>query len=227
MLSNADLDSASPFAGILIGQPTLAARLRQGIFAALDQRISVRYTLGGMDLTESIATSRHHLAIAGRATRSSPMTPRAPSPLRQRAARASTMLPPPPSRPPPPWQRPRRRRVRQESHRRAHRNLTAVPRREPEPSSAAGAVARSPRSYAERSSLKPAQSRCHPKLPATTRPMAPADGPLCTRVRIAGCPSCDLGIRTARDGFNHWAYSIYDHGVGSPRRGRTTCDPTA
>jgi type II secretory pathway predicted ATPase ExeA len=66
LLSNADLDSASPFAGILIGQPTLAARLRQGIFAALDQRISVRYTLGAMDLTESIAYLRHHLAIAGR-----------------------------------------------------------------------------------------------------------------------------------------------------------------
>jgi type II secretory pathway predicted ATPase ExeA len=66
LLSNADLDSASPFAGILIGQPTLAARLRQGIFAALDQRISVRYTLGAMDLTKSIAYLRHHLAIAGR-----------------------------------------------------------------------------------------------------------------------------------------------------------------
>jgi len=40
-LSNAEMDSASPFAGLLIGQPTLATRLRQGIFAALDQRISV------------------------------------------------------------------------------------------------------------------------------------------------------------------------------------------
>jgi type II secretory pathway predicted ATPase ExeA len=57
---------ASPFAGILRGQPTLAARLRQGIFAALDQRISVRCTIGGMDLTESIKCLRHHLAIAGR-----------------------------------------------------------------------------------------------------------------------------------------------------------------
>jgi type II secretory pathway predicted ATPase ExeA len=66
LLSNAELDSASPFAGILIGQPTLAVRLRQGIFAALDQRISVRYTIGGMDLAESIAYLRHHLAIAGR-----------------------------------------------------------------------------------------------------------------------------------------------------------------
>jgi len=43
------MDSASPFAGLLIGQPTLATRLRQGIFAALDQRISVRYAIGGME----------------------------------------------------------------------------------------------------------------------------------------------------------------------------------
>ena len=46
LLSNAEMDSASPFAGLLIGQPTLATRLRQGIFAALDQRISVRCTSG-------------------------------------------------------------------------------------------------------------------------------------------------------------------------------------
>ena len=48
LLSNAELDSASPFACVLLGQPTLATRLRQGIFAALDQRISVRYHIGGM-----------------------------------------------------------------------------------------------------------------------------------------------------------------------------------
>jgi type II secretory pathway predicted ATPase ExeA len=66
LMSNAELDSASPFAGILLGQPTLAARLRQGVFAALDQRISVRYSLGGMDLAESVAYLRHHLALAGR-----------------------------------------------------------------------------------------------------------------------------------------------------------------
>ncbi|HXR21039.1 MAG TPA: AAA family ATPase, partial [Acidimicrobiales bacterium] len=67
LLSNAELDSASPFAGVLLGQPTLASRLRQGMFAALDQRISVRYSLGGMDLAESVAYLRHHLALAGRA----------------------------------------------------------------------------------------------------------------------------------------------------------------
>ena len=66
LLSNAELDSASPFAGVLLGQPTLAARLRQGVFAALDQRISVRFSLGGMDLAESVAYLRHHLSLAGR-----------------------------------------------------------------------------------------------------------------------------------------------------------------
>lgn len=67
LLSNAELDSASPFAGILVGQPSLAARLRQGIFAALDGRVSVRYNIAGMDLAESISYLRHHLAQAGRA----------------------------------------------------------------------------------------------------------------------------------------------------------------
>lgn len=66
LLTNREMDSASPFALILVGQPTLASKLRQGIFAALDQRIAVRYTITGMDLAESIAYLRHHLALAGR-----------------------------------------------------------------------------------------------------------------------------------------------------------------
>ena len=66
LLSNSEMDSASPFAGLLVGQPTLAQRLRQGVFAALDQRISVRFSIPGMDLAESVAYLRHHLALAGR-----------------------------------------------------------------------------------------------------------------------------------------------------------------
>jgi len=66
LLSNAEMDSASPFAALLLGQPPLATRLRQGVFSALDQRISVRYTLDGMDLAESVAYLRHHLELAGR-----------------------------------------------------------------------------------------------------------------------------------------------------------------
>lgn len=67
LLSNAEMDSQSPFALLLIGQPTLARQLRLGIFAALDQRIAMRYQLAAMDLGESAQYLRHHLALVGRA----------------------------------------------------------------------------------------------------------------------------------------------------------------
>jgi type II secretory pathway predicted ATPase ExeA len=66
LLTNAELDSKSPFAGILVGQPTLTRQLRMGVFAALDQRIATRYALKAMDLAESVNYLRHHLALAGR-----------------------------------------------------------------------------------------------------------------------------------------------------------------
>lgn len=66
LLTNQNLDAESPFAGILVGQPTLARQLRMGIFAALDQRIATRYALPPMDLGESAAYLRHHLALVGR-----------------------------------------------------------------------------------------------------------------------------------------------------------------
>jgi type II secretory pathway predicted ATPase ExeA len=66
LLTNADMDSTSPFAGILVGQPTLARQLRMGTFAALDQRIAMRYQLKPMDLTDTIGYLKHHLALAGR-----------------------------------------------------------------------------------------------------------------------------------------------------------------
>ena len=65
LLTNADMDSTSPFAGILVGQPTLARQLRMGSFAALDQRIATRYQLKPMDLADT-GYLRHHLALAGR-----------------------------------------------------------------------------------------------------------------------------------------------------------------
>ena len=49
-----------------LGQPTLRRRLRQSVFAALDQRIALRVHLDGMDLEETVAYIRHHLALAGR-----------------------------------------------------------------------------------------------------------------------------------------------------------------
>ena len=67
MLSNHDMDSGSPFAALLIGQPTLRHRLRLGVLAALDQRISVRYNLAGMTADDTAAYLTHHLTLAGRA----------------------------------------------------------------------------------------------------------------------------------------------------------------
>ena len=66
LLTNSDMDSTSPFAGILVGQPTLNRQLRMGIFAALDQRIATRFNIKAMDLAESATYLRHHLALAGR-----------------------------------------------------------------------------------------------------------------------------------------------------------------
>ena len=60
------MDSASAFAGILVGQPTLNRQLRMGTFAALDQRIATRFTIKAMDLVESAEYLRHHLTLAGR-----------------------------------------------------------------------------------------------------------------------------------------------------------------
>lgn len=66
MLTNHDMDSGAPFTALLIGQPTLRQRLRLGVLAALDQRISVRYALTGMNTDETAQYITHHLKIAGR-----------------------------------------------------------------------------------------------------------------------------------------------------------------
>ncbi len=66
LLMNQDLDSVSPFALVLCGQPTLRRRIRLGTFAALDQRIALRYHLQGMTAKETGDYITHHLALAGR-----------------------------------------------------------------------------------------------------------------------------------------------------------------
>jgi len=65
-LTNHDLDSASPLACLLIGQPTLRRMIKLGILAALDQRISMRYTMAAMTSDETTSYLRHHLKLAGR-----------------------------------------------------------------------------------------------------------------------------------------------------------------
>jgi type II secretory pathway predicted ATPase ExeA len=66
-LSNLGMDQTAPFCLLLLGQPTLRRRLRQGTFAALDQRIAVRYAIAGLSAAETTSYIAHHLALAGRA----------------------------------------------------------------------------------------------------------------------------------------------------------------
>jgi len=60
------MDQTAPFCLLLLGQPTLRRRLRQGAFAALDQRIGLRYAIAGLDRAETNSYVQHHLALAGR-----------------------------------------------------------------------------------------------------------------------------------------------------------------
>jgi type II secretory pathway predicted ATPase ExeA len=66
MLTNHDLEAHSPFACLLLGQPTLRRRLKVGTLAALDQRVALRFNLDGMDLAETVSYVKHHLQLAGR-----------------------------------------------------------------------------------------------------------------------------------------------------------------
>ncbi len=66
MLTNSQLDSASPLAVLLIGQPQLRASMRLGVLAALDQRITVRYQMAPMTSQETTGYLIHHTKLAGR-----------------------------------------------------------------------------------------------------------------------------------------------------------------
>ena len=66
MLTNHDMDSTSPFACLLVGQPTLRRRMKLGVLAALDQRIGLRYAMPPMTSDETGSYLRHHLTLAGR-----------------------------------------------------------------------------------------------------------------------------------------------------------------
>jgi type II secretory pathway predicted ATPase ExeA len=66
LLTNSDMDSHSPFACLLVGQPTLRRRIKLGTFAALDQRIALRYAMTGMTATETNGYVSHHLKLVGR-----------------------------------------------------------------------------------------------------------------------------------------------------------------
>ena len=66
LLTNHELDTESPFATVLLGQPTLATKMRLGTLAALEQRITVRRHMTGMTSDETDAYIAHHLQLAGR-----------------------------------------------------------------------------------------------------------------------------------------------------------------
>ena len=117
MLTNHDMDSTSPFACLLVGQPTLRRRMKLGVLAALDQRIGLRYAMPPMTAEETGSYLRHHVALAGRVGH----------PVLRRRHRAD---PPDQPRLPPRGQQPRRpgpgRRVRR---RQGHRRRVLHPRR--------------------------------------------------------------------------------------------------
>ena len=110
LLTNADMDSRSPFACLLVGQPTLRRRIRLGAFAALDQRVALRYAMTGMDAAETADYIAHHLQ-ARRSLRH-PVLRRRPRPHPQSVPRAA------PRRQQPRRPVPRRRLRRQQGDRR-------------------------------------------------------------------------------------------------------------
>lgn len=64
-LTNYQMDSASPMALCLIGQGELRRKLRLQVFAAIAQRITMRYHLQGLTEQETRAYVQHHLKVAG------------------------------------------------------------------------------------------------------------------------------------------------------------------
>ena len=60
------MDSASLLSVVLLGQPSLRRIIRRGSYAALDQRIAVRYHLPPLTGPQTADYIAHHLTIAGR-----------------------------------------------------------------------------------------------------------------------------------------------------------------
>jgi len=65
LLTNSDFDQGSPMTLLLLGQLSLRNRLREPLFAALNQRIRYRYALEGLSLEECNAYIKHRLVGAG------------------------------------------------------------------------------------------------------------------------------------------------------------------
>lgn len=66
IITNFEMDSRIPFVLIFAGQPTLKEILKRRALEALNQRITMRYHIAGMDMEETRNYVLHHLKHAGR-----------------------------------------------------------------------------------------------------------------------------------------------------------------
>ena len=64
-LTNFNMDSISPLALILVGQPELQATLQLRVFKPITQRMNVRFHLESMSSQETREYMTHHLEVAG------------------------------------------------------------------------------------------------------------------------------------------------------------------
>jgi type II secretory pathway predicted ATPase ExeA len=65
LLTNFEIDSLDPLALILVGHPSLKARLRQPIHAALTDRLTIQYRLEGLSADETLHYIDEHMQQAG------------------------------------------------------------------------------------------------------------------------------------------------------------------
>lgn len=65
LLTNFQLDDQNLLSVILIGQPEIDVRLARAHYAALRQRIGIRYTLGPLSAPETSGYLAHRVAVAG------------------------------------------------------------------------------------------------------------------------------------------------------------------
>jgi type II secretory pathway predicted ATPase ExeA len=64
-LTNFHIDSVSPLALILVGQPELRTTLQLRLFKPITQRMNLRYHLGGLEREETHQYVAHQLQVAG------------------------------------------------------------------------------------------------------------------------------------------------------------------
>jgi type II secretory pathway predicted ATPase ExeA len=65
LLTNFQLDDQNLLSVLLIGQPELEGRLERPAYAALNQRIGLRYRLGPLSLADTNAYLEHRIRVAG------------------------------------------------------------------------------------------------------------------------------------------------------------------